>query len=193
MFERRIVELCKQQAQYEKKLPKTYFQARVFQADARKLPDVSAASVDLVVCSPPYPGVFDYLDHHALRISWLGLEGTSFERAEIGARRQMIKLGEGAYQRWRGDFKRVLEALKRVGKPETSVAMVIADSVVGDRAVFADDLGQELARELGLRVRAICSQRRPYFHQKTLKAFGRRPRKEHLLVLQLPASDAKRA
>src|SRR5690606_19889389 len=139
--ERRIVELCKQQAQYEKKLPKKYFQARVLQADARKLPEVSAASVDLVVCSPPYPGVFDYLDHHALRISWLGLEATSFERAEIGARRQMIKLGEAAYQRWRGDFKRVLETLKRVGKPETSVAMVIADSVVGDRAVFADDLG----------------------------------------------------
>ncbi len=188
MFERRIVELCKQQAQYEKKLPKKYYQARVLLADARKLQGVSAGSVDLVVCSPPYPGVFDYLDHHALRFSWLGLDAGDFERAEIGARRQMIKLGEGAYDRWRADFTRVLETLIRVGKPQSSVAMVIADSVVGERAVFADDLGEEVARELGLRVRAICSQRRPYFHQKTLKAFGSRKRKEHLIVFQLPSA-----
>jgi DNA modification methylase len=183
MFERRVKEVCKQQAEYEAILPPRVSRARVTEADARQLQALESESVDLVVCSPPYPGVFDYLDHHAIRLSWLGLKTSGFARGEIGSRRGMAELGDNAYERWRSDFARVLRALKRVSKPQASIVLVMADSVVGHQAVFADDLTRDLARELGLEVRAICSQPRPYFHQKTAKAFARRPRKEHLVVL----------
>jgi hypothetical protein len=60
---------------------------------------------------------------------------------------------------------------------------VIADSVVARRPLWADDLLVELAAKNGFEVRAVASQKRPYFHEPTARAFEERARREHVVVL----------
>lgn len=60
---------------------------QVFEADARKLGTVvENDSVDLVVTSPPYEGVVDYVKAQRLTMEWLGLDIASYRTSETGAR-----------------------------------------------------------------------------------------------------------
>lgn len=158
--------------------------ARVLEGDARVLEGVASGSIDLVVSSPPYPGVYDYLAHHDARLRWLRLRSVMFEEAEIGARRYLEPLGpEGGRQRWRREIAAVLGSLSRVLKPRGSAVLVIADSVVSGVAVYALDLLRDVAPEFRLTVRAAASQLRPHFHGPTARAFERRPRHEHAILI----------
>ena len=38
--------------------------------------------MSLVVSSPPYPGVYDYYEHHASRLRWLRMDGRELQRGE---------------------------------------------------------------------------------------------------------------
>lgn len=158
--------------------------ARVLEGDARVLEGVASASVDLVVTSPPYPGVYDYLAHHDARLRWLRLRTSTFEQSEIGARRHLEPLGpEGGRDRWRREIAAVLRSLSRVLRPRGSAVLVIADSVVAGVAVYALDLLRDVAPEFKLTVRAAASQLRPHFHGPTARAFERRPRHEHAVLI----------
>ena len=56
--------------------------------DARLLRGLAQdAPFDLILTSPPYPGVYDYSKQHQLRMRWLNLDARPLERGEIGARR----------------------------------------------------------------------------------------------------------
>lgn len=183
-FGDRTRELVAQLEAYARLLGTRAPTARVFGGDARRLDKIPPNSIDLVVSSPPYPGVFDYVEHHELRLQWLGLKVQGFARDEIGARRQMDRLGDKALERWRSDLSGVLRALHRVLRHQASACLVIADSVVAGEAVFADELLLELAPPLGLEIAAVASQRRPYFHRATAALFTGRPRREHVVVLR---------
>src|SRR3970282_521662 len=101
--------------------------------DARKLGGGRSGSVALVVTSPPYPGVYDYLIHHALRLRWLGLDHKDFEHAEIGTRRSAKRKSfERAVADFRGEFLPCLREIARVLSPGGSAVLLMADSVLGD-------------------------------------------------------------
>lgn len=157
----------------------------VFEGDARRLADVRKGSVDLCVTSPPYPGVYDYLHHHELRLRWLGLEAKGFAQQEIGARRRYDRLSakRGILQ-WEQELGPVLRAIRRTLKPGALAVFVIADSVVGGVPVYCDELLPDLAEAAGLSVRAVAAQARPHFHAPTAKAFRRKPRREHIVALE---------
>jgi len=151
--------------------------------DARRLGRLSA--VDLVVTSPPYPGVYDYLDQHRMRLRWLELEASRFSKTEIGARRTLSRMSfRDAVSAWESDFGACLAEMKRVLAVRGSIALVIADSALDGRALYADALVERLAQKAGLRVSARASQRRPLFHAPSRAAFRERPRAEHVLVLR---------
>ncbi len=183
-FGDRTRELVAQLQEYAELVGPKPPQCRVFEGDARRLVGVKENSADLIVSSPPYPGVFDYLGHHELRLRWLGMKRNAFARNEIGARREMAALGNDALEKWSDDFSRVLKAIRRTLKPGAAACLVMADSVVGERPVFADELVPKLSGQLGLKLAGIASQRRPYFHQATAGAFDRRPRREHVIVVR---------
>ena len=63
-----------------------------------------------------------------------------------------------------------------------AVGLPIADSVIGRRPVYADDLVREIAPAARLEVSVVGSQVRPHFHGPTARAFDRRPRREHAIV-----------
>jgi SAM-dependent methyltransferase len=166
---------------------------RVFLGDARLLRGVSAESVDLVVTSPPYPGVYDYFRHHEARLRWLRLVDLDLERDEIGARRHLAELeAAGALARYRSDMAAVLAAVARTLRPHALTVWLVADGALADTPVFADELFHALAGPAGLAVRAVASQVRPHFHGPTQRVFRHRPRREHAILLA-PAPRAPRA
>ena len=168
--------------------------ALVLEGDARELDGVGTASIALTVTSPPYPGNYDYLEHHAARLRWLRLAPGSFDRDEIGARRRLDPLGqrEGT-ARWREELAASLRALRRVSTDDGAAVLLLADSVVASAPVYAVDLLRSVASASGFAVRAVASQPRPHFHADSARAFARRPRGEHAILLTAKPRDPRSA
>lgn len=159
--------------------------ASVVLDDARKLTALRSASVDLVVSSPPYPGVYDYVEHHRLRLRWLGLPTKGFEQGEIGARRSFNRLAvEEARAAFTEQMIDVLRATHRVLVPGGRLVFLIADGAIGDHPVESDRVLEDAAGESGFEVSAACSQARPHFHFGSRNAFRGRERYEHAIVLR---------
>ena len=166
-------------------LPRRAPLARVVHGDARDLHVVGNGKVDLVVTSPPYPGVYDYVVHHRDRLRWLGLPEERFEEHEIGARRHARGIPFApALGRFQSELGAALSELGRTLSARGSAVIVIADSVLANRAVFTDELVAGLAPSAGLALVASASQVRPHVHAPTQAAFARRPRREHALLLR---------
>jgi SAM-dependent methyltransferase len=167
--------------------------ARVWEDDANVLKKVDDASIDAVITSPPYVATYDYLQHHELRMRWLGLDPRKLARGEIGARRHYERLSpREAVVSWEHELAKLFHSLARVMKKGAPLVLLIADSAVGRRAqaervepIRADEVVARIAergRELVPIARA--SQARPHFHGPTQRAFEGRPRYEHALLLR---------
>jgi hypothetical protein len=187
-FVKKTSELCERLAQYRDSLPSGAPPATCTLADARRLPGLAASSVSLVVSSPPYPGVYDYVQHHDDRLRWLGLSARDFEQLEIGSRRELSGEAFGpALAAWERDLGATLTALQRGLRQDGKIVLLIADSTLAGRALFADRVVGKLAPAAGLVLRARASQARPHFHAATRAAFAQQPRREHLLLLSRAA------
>lgn len=157
---------------------------RVLEGDARELPGIPNNTVNLVVTSPPYPGVYDYLSHHEARLRWLRLKTKAFDEAEIGARRHVGKgTPEAGIAKFRDDMKRVSLRLEKALKKGGIAVLLVADGVVAGAPLYADELFRAIAAGTGLAVKAVASQERPHFHGPTERVFRRKPRREHAVVL----------
>jgi hypothetical protein len=185
LFASKAGELARRLADFEKLLPTPVPSCRTLVGDARSLDGIGPGSVKLVLSSPPYAGVYDYYRHQALRMRWLGMEARHFERDEIGSRRKLGPLPPTeALERWRRDLGATLAAVARVLRSDGHAALVVADTALGRHAVIADRTLADLAPAAGLAIAASASQRRPHFHGPSEKAFGRRPRREHVVLLR---------
>jgi SAM-dependent methyltransferase len=182
-FGLKTAELAERLAAFSALVPEGTPPARLVVADARRLGALEPSSVDLVVSSPPYPGVYDYFAHHELRLRWLRLDARELMRGELAPRRQLGRADTRGGFDFEKDFERCFSELRRVLKPRGRIALLVADSVVAGRAVYADVWLKSAAERAGLQLAATASQSRPHFHGPTADAFRRRPRREHLFVL----------
>jgi hypothetical protein len=184
-FLKRAEDLVRRLEEAREFLPARAPTATLMHGDARELADVKRATVDLVVTSPPYPGVYDYVIHHQDRLRWLGFDARRFEAFEIGARRHARHVSyRPALLRFKSEMGRSLDQMKRVLVRGGSALIVVADSVLANQPVRADDLLYELAKETGLAPVAVASQVRPHFHAPTQRAFRDAPRREHVVLLR---------
>ncbi len=184
LFGMRTTELVGQLAEFRKKLPADAPNARIGERDARGPIPWKGTTFDAIITSPPYPGVYDYLDHHASRLRWLRLDASRFARDEMGARRQLRELNaKDACAQWQRDFGTVLRRMSSVLKPTGHVALVMGDSAIGSIPLIADEMVRDLAPKADLTIVAVASQKRAHFHQDSREAFGARARREHLIVL----------
>jgi DNA modification methylase len=152
--------------------------------DAQRLPFLSS-SITAVVTSPPYPGIYDYVEHHRLRLKWLGLPTQHLEQHEIGAKRNSLRQSAALFRsEFNAQLQRCLAEMARVVVPDGTVALVLADSVVGRTAWYADEEMSRLAQPAGMVLVAQASQVRPHFHGPTSSAFSSRPRSERLLLFR---------
>jgi hypothetical protein len=157
---------------------------RVLEGDARVLASIEDRSVHLIVTSPPYPGVYDYLAHHEVRLRWLGLRADRFATNEIGARRRLDALGpaEGLL-RWEREIGAALAAMDRVLVSTGMAVLLLADSVLAGKPIYAVDVIRRVLPKTHLRLGAVASQERPHFHEPTRRVFAARPRREHAILL----------
>jgi DNA modification methylase len=184
LFERKATELAARLAEYDALLPRPEAGTPTIRlGDARRLEGVKSSSVDLIVTSPPYPGTYDYLAHHAARLRWLGLDADRFAEIELGARRHLDGLSYGAaLARFKSELGAALASMSRVLVSEGKAVLILADSVIARRPVQADRLVREIAPAAKLEVTTIGSQLRPHFHGPSARAFDRTPRREHAIV-----------
>jgi hypothetical protein len=183
-FAKKAAELGQKLAEYRQSLPEGAPPASCTLGDARQLPGLAARSVSLVVSSPPYPGVYDYVSHHDDRLRWLGLSSHAFEALEIGSRRELSQESFGAALAcWERDLGATLSAMARGLTPDGRAVLLIADSTLAGRPLFAERVVEKAAPAAGLGLVARASQPRPHFHGGSRHAFANKPRREHLLLL----------
>lgn len=131
--------------------------ARVHREDARELRE---SGIGLVVTSPPYPGVYDYVPLQQLRLLWLGIDASAAVRAEIGSRRSFRADRKDAIAEWRDDTRRWVKSCAKALIPGGRFVVVQGDGNVGGKRI--DSLGplDEAASAAGLvRVARVTVER----------------------------------
>jgi len=192
LFVKKTEELVARTRAFAEMLPSPRPRAFVFVDDARKLEKVRDGECDALVTSPPYVGTYDYAEHHALRMRWLGLHAKRLEENEIGTRREFgrprnDRRFDDKVRDWERQVEAALVAMHRaLAAPKNGrrarAAFVVADSELGGRAVRADETFARLGRKTGFIPVARASQPRPHFHDR--RAFVEKPRFEHALLLE---------
>ena len=159
-FVRRGRELVERWTALRDAAPKHAKRPKLFEDDARGLTRIVPRRVRarLIVTSPPYGGTYDYVQHHARRYAWLGLDPRRLERDEIGARRNLGN--DDAIARWDRELGDALRAMARVTAPGAPIVLLIGDARIGRRTVDAKEQVRALASDLGLRAVAAASQQR---------------------------------
>lgn len=157
--------------------------AQLHERDARTIvAGLGEGSVQGLVTSPPYAGTYDYAEHQRLRFDFLALRHREFDSREIGARRSFAN-SIPAEQAWRRALVDMFEAFAGVLVPGALAAVVIGDSFAGGRAHYAlDDVRGALSDQLV--VEAWASQHRPMLGGAERRAFGDRPKAEHVILLR---------
>jgi hypothetical protein len=184
LFVRKAEEYVRRRDAFYALVPPSVRRARVSIEDATQLRSMAEGTFDLVVSSPPYVATYDYLEHHAMRMRWLGLDTRSLAAGEMGARRRFSDRDPTrAKADWNTELGRLFAALARTARPNALVVLLMADSAVGGEAVPADVVVPHAAAPHGWNLVARASQTRPHFHGPTAKVFSHKPRKEHLLLL----------
>lgn len=179
-FARKLEELLRRWAELAREAPVEAPTPRLYEGDARRLPEVLGRwRFDLVLSSPPYGGTYDYAEHHARRYPWLGLSPQALLRGELGARRNLSR-GPDAVARWEREVEDALRSIAGVLSPRGRVVLLVGDAEVGGRRIAADRQLEALAERAGLELVASASQRRPDWE-------GGAPRREHLVALDARA------
>ena len=193
IFEQKANELAERLAAYRSRISERSPKAYVGCSDARDLAKIESGSVDLIITSPPYPGVYDYLDHHMHRIRWLGLREGALRTGEIGARREYRHMrATEASERWQEEIGATLFELRRTLAQDGRGVIVVADSVVDKKAIRADEQLAAVAKRAGIDITCVASQERPLFLHGAEHAFRDRPRMEHVVIFRPSERDHRK-
>jgi SAM-dependent methyltransferase len=146
--------------------------------------DDKLKAVDAIITSPPYPGTYDYAEHHRLRLDFLGLKPHKFRSAEMGARRRFSgSKWEQALKTWRNDFAASLAQMFDALEPGGQALLVMGDSLAGPRALLADKEVSRLRPE-GTHIVAHAWEERPKLGAAERRAFGDKAKREHIFCLR---------
>jgi hypothetical protein len=190
-LKKRVEELAGQLADFMRAVPAGTPEPRLILGDARVAPK-DVGPVAAVISSPPYPGVYDYLEHHRLRCAVLGFPLAEATDREIGSRRASERLGiDVSNTRYVEDLGKVLASWSKTLVDGGFVALMIGDGQVGDRVTPVLPLLERSATSAGLFIRAAYSQPRPIFaaySEAAAKTGAPRPvkkvKEEHLVWLE---------
>ena len=139
--------------------------------------ELKEGTMDLIISSPPYPGTYDYYEHHKLRMQWLNLPSDAFQKYEMGAKRF------GVSGKWREEFRQVLLKLRRLLKPSGSCYLAMGDWIEGKEGVSAFDYMKKYANSVGFNVSSAVSIQRTCHSSKQQQLFEKQGKWEHLIHL----------
>ena len=152
--------------------------------DATSMKTIPADSIDAVITSPPYANTYDYVEHHTRRYRWLRMDPSALAEREIGAARWFAKQPAEGTARFAYEMRAMLKALSRVLRSGARAYVVMADGAAGKQALYTDDLLSEAVEDSKLTIIAAVSQARPTFDELSARVFRKRPKREHLVVLE---------
>jgi hypothetical protein len=180
-FLRRVERTVMELAEYANAVPAQLPDPDIRLADAREQP-WEPGEIDVVITSPPYPGVYHYAAEQGLAATWLLPAGASEDLLAAARKTELGRRGARPGS-WEGAMRWVLRSLGDVVRRGGSMYFVVGDGAEEQHPVFVDDVLGALTQEseVPFRVVAACSQERPHFHGPTSHLFRRRPRREHLV------------
>jgi len=133
--------------------------AKIFEANA--CTQGPKENVDLILTSPPYPGVYDYLPLQQLRYLWLGIEHANSAQ-EIGSRRSFRALGrKDALKEWQDETKSWIHTQTHKLTPGGKFAIIVGDGLVGGKLVDTLFPTVEALKSCNMKVLARASADRP--------------------------------
>jgi len=151
---------------------------RIRRGDARRT--APPKGTGLVLTSPPYPGVYDYLPMQQLRYAWLDLDPGDGLAGELGSRREFRAKGrKEALAHWRKDTAAWVHKQADGLAGGGHIGIVVGDGLVGGRTVDTLAPTLEAAEEAGLELIARASADRPDHARE-------RVRTEHLVLARKP-------
>ena len=156
---------------------------KVIEADILNAPEIG--SVDLVICSPPYPNAYSYHLYHRTRMLWLGMDQPQFKAQEIGSHRKYSRKGPNAAtaETFRDELHTILTWLARQLRPNRHACFVIGDSTIKGEVIKNDELLMDVAHEIGFQVEGNITRRL----QDTKKHFNPtigKIKDEHVVILR---------
>lgn len=159
------------------------FQSRVVQGNLLDQPEIG--SVDLIVCSPPYPNAYSYHLYHMTRMLWLEMDQPRFKKEEIGSHRKYSRKGPGGatVETFREEMKIIFQWLRQHLRPERYACFVIGNSTIKGEHIDNADLISDAAKTQGFTETARISRRM----QDTKKAFNPvigKIKQEQILILK---------
>src|SRR5262249_48070069 len=105
------------------------------------------------------------------------------DAGEMGSRRSFEEDAPAAYQAWQRSLADSIATIGTALAPGRAAAIVLGDSIAKGRALYAlDDLRDALTADLV--IEAWASQERPMLGAGERRAFGDRPKAEHIVVLR---------
>ena len=111
----------------QSKMSADFVESKVICGDARQvLKDIPRESVNLIVTSPPYFGVSDYIKSQRLSMEWSGYSIEPLRQIEIGARSKRHR--KTALQEYIDDLHSIFVALKDCLHPDGVCALIIGES-----------------------------------------------------------------
>ncbi|TVQ91038.1 MAG: hypothetical protein EA397_11120 [Deltaproteobacteria bacterium] len=177
LFHKKARELARMQIALREVVPSGTPPVDLALQDAREVK--LKGPVDLVLTSPPYPAVYDYLPLQHLRRIWLG-EGEGEEPGrEIGARRFWRKSSKKARSRWADDTALWTAACARALRQGGHLVVVVGDGLTPTGPVDTLGASSAAAQAAGLEKLARASLLRPDHARESA-------RWEHVLVWRKP-------
>lgn len=145
---------------------------------------VPPGSVDLIVCSPPYPNATDYHLYHRFRLFWTGFDPRQLANSEIGSHLRHQKQRTG-FEEYVAEMTQCVQVMYDGLRPSRYCVLVLGDAVfrgktyktASEIALIAKKIGFEHVTTVD---RAVHGTRRSFI------AAARRLRTEQLLVLRKP-------
>jgi len=126
--------------------------AELLHADATRRE--SPVPAGLIVTSPPYPGVYDYLPMQELRLGWLDLEVGEGFSSEVGSRRSFRADRRTAVGEWRRSTVDWIGRQARGLAAGGRMVMVVGDGLVGGKTVDSLEPTIEGIEKAGLELEA---------------------------------------
>lgn len=183
LFRERIIEFQKKIQAFSAAHNGPLANLHVYNADARQLDFLGAASFDLVITSPPYANTYDYYLYHKFRKYWLELDVQFAQYNEIGSRREFSSLKKDP-QKWTNDLRQCFNEMARVLRPRGLAFIVIGDSVIQKRLIQMADVVAEIAKVTGFEVCDVVSSDLERHSRMFNPSFTQRGKREHLIMLE---------
>jgi hypothetical protein len=175
-MERKTQELLQNQLELAKKIPKTS-PATIWNENILALEGPEENSIDCTITSPPFPGTYDYLELHELRMKWLDFPTEQMSSGEITNRNYTPR-------QWKQVFREFMLKLRRWTAEEGVCYLQLGDWLESGDQVSGLEFTKKYSDSVGWKVTGSASVQREIFDVNLRQAFGESGKWEHLILLR---------